>query len=165
MITVKSNSTGEKIEIDPNFNFNPRTQTSFFENSCDVGIGKMIRDNRTEFTATVRSCRNKNKPSLSFIAHLSYLSNDPFSKEIQDLNSLSYAYPRNPNFHKYFYSYHNSNDDGIYHANLDFPALKADGYNFHSLVFAIRVSNFDLVFDDTVTFKRKWLTEIMNDVN
>lgn len=60
MITVKSNSTGEKIEIHPNCNFNLRTQTSFIENSCDVGIAKVMRDNRTEFAATVRNCRNKN---------------------------------------------------------------------------------------------------------
>lgn len=47
MITVKSNSTGDKIETHPNFNFNLRTQTSFLENSCDVGIGKVMRDNCT----------------------------------------------------------------------------------------------------------------------
>lgn len=44
MITVKSNSTGEKkIEIHPNLNFNLRTQTSFITNSCIVIEGQSHR--------------------------------------------------------------------------------------------------------------------------
>lgn len=143
MITVKSNSTGEKIEIHPNFNFNLRTQTSFIENSCDVGIGKVMRDNRTEFAAAVRNCGNKNKLSISFIAHLSSISHDPFLVKLQDVNLPSPVYKAM--FYEYFYSYNNSNEDDIYYASLDFPKLKTDGYNFHSLDFAMDVFNFDQV--------------------
>lgn len=123
----------------------------------------LLRDNRTEFAATVRNCVNKNKLSISFIAHLSSLSHDPFLVELQDVNSPSPVYKAM--FHKYFYSYNNSNEDDIYHASLDFPKLKADGFNFHSLDFAIDVLNFDQVSGDTVTISCKWFIEIMNGVD
>lgn len=60
--------------------------------------------------------------------------------ELQDVNSPSPVYKAM--YHKYFYSYNNSNEDDIYRASLDFPKLKADGYNFHSLDFAIDVGFF-----------------------
>lgn len=83
--------------------------------------------------------------------------------ELQDVNSPSPVYKAM--YHKYFYSYNNSNEDGIYRASLDFLKLKADGYNFHSLDFAIDVFFFDQVSGDTITISRKWFIEIMNGVD
>lgn len=166
-ITVKSNSTGEQVEMYPNLNFNLRTETDFIENSCDVGIEKVVSGNRTEFTATVRNCGNKDYPSLAFIAHISYKSGNPFQLESHDLDSNKTIY--DAEFHKYFYSYYTSDEDGIYHAIWDFPALKADGYNFHSFGFAIDISNLHkfgdtmtAMYGDIVTVVRSWYFEIMN---
>lgn len=110
MITVKSNSTKEQIEIKPNFNSNPRTQENFTENSCDVGIDKVMRDIRTEFTATVRNCGNKNKPSVSFFAHVSFQSDKPYMAESLDLNVPGPVY--DSVFIDLFYAYTNSDEDG-----------------------------------------------------
>lgn len=161
MITVKSNSTREQIEIKPNFNSNPRTQENFTENSCDVGIDKVMRDNRTEFTATVRNCGNKNKPSVSFFAHVSFPSDEPYMAESLDLNVPGPVYESV--FIDLFYAYTNCDEDGIYHAGWDFPKFKAYGYTFQRFGFAIGFSNDDQMFeDDTATLTRKWFFEIMN---
>lgn len=65
-----------------------------------------------------------------------------------DLNSSRPVY--DAKFHKYFYTYYTSNGDGIYHASWDFHALKADDYSFHSVGFAIDISNLGM-FGDIVT--------------
>lgn len=143
MITVKSNSTREQIEIKPNFNSNPRTQENFTENSCDVGIDKVMRDNRTEFTATVRNCGNKNKPSVSFFAHVSFPSDEPYMAESLDLNVPGPVY--DSVFIDFFYAYTNNDEDGI-SRNL------RHGYTFQRFGFAIGFSNDDQMFgDDTAT--------------
>lgn len=72
MITVKSNSTGDKKL--------KYTQililTYALKQASSKTAALLLRDNRTEFAATVRNCVNKNKLSVSFIAHLSSLSHD-----------------------------------------------------------------------------------------
>lgn len=103
----------------------------------------------------------KQKLSISFIAHLSSLSHDPVPCGITGRKFAQSCVQD----HEYFYSYNNSNEDDIYYANLDFPKLKTDGYNFHSLDFAIDAFNVDQVSGGTTTISRKWFIEIMNGVD
>lgn len=136
-LTLTSESKQETLKLYINDNYNFRTQT-FVENSCEFGIEKLQKDTRTEYKATVRNCAESENISKYFIVHLLDQSGD----RITQITSRKISSQENGRIseNKYVNTYYRSDEDDIYYAILDYPAIEADGLIIRSFSFVLYAS-------------------------
>lgn len=133
-LVLKSESEQETFKLYINDNYNFRTQT-FVENSCDFGIEKIQNDTRTEYKATVRNCAESGTIYQKYF--IAYLLDK--SGTITQISSRKLS-PENPYQNKYVDTFYKGDEDDIYYAILNYPAMEADGITLQSFSFAFYVS-------------------------
>lgn len=156
-LTLKSESEQETLKLYINGNYNYRTQT-FVENSCDFGIEKIQKGTRTEYKATVRNCAESKPISKYFIADLHDKSGDIIQISSRKLRPQENYHVSE--YYKYVDSYYKSDEDDIYYAILNYPAMEADGFILQSFSFVLYVSEGYDYTGDTIAVIQAWVYDL-----
>uniref|UniRef100_K1QPN9 Uncharacterized protein n=1 Tax=Magallana gigas TaxID=29159 RepID=K1QPN9_MAGGI len=134
-LILKSNSTRESLTLLLIYKSANRLQTTFVENSCEIGIEKTEIGNQTEYKATTRNCGNNNVVRETFKVVLA------FSKTEKTENIIT-RYPGEAvyeNHLKYVDTYKVENED-TYYAIFKWPAMEKDGVTLDGLSFELWVN-------------------------
>lgn len=156
-LTVKSESQRETVQLYTNYNSKLRTQESFVENSCDVGIEKIQNDTRTEYKTTVRNCAESGTISKYFIAVIRDKSGKEFKLSSRDISTQTPFVE----YYKYLDTYYTEDENGIYYAILNYPAMKADGISLQFLWFVLLVSEgYDFYEGEAIALEHAWYYDL-----
>lgn len=137
-LVLQSGSTRESLTLLLKYKSANRSQTTFVENSCEIGIEKTEIGNQTEYKATTRNCDNNNVVRDTFSVGLT-------SSKTEKTENIITRYPGeavNENHLKYVDTYKVQNED-TYYAIFKWPAMEKDGVTLDSLSFELWVNEND----------------------
>lgn len=137
-LVLKSSSTRESLTLLLKYKSANRFQTTFIENSCEIGIEKTELGNQTQYKATTRNCGNNNVVRDTFSVGLT------FTKTEKTENIIT-RYPGeaiNENHLKYVDTYKVENED-TYYAIFKWPAMEKDGVTLDGLSFELWINEND----------------------
>lgn len=135
-LALYSESKREALYIITNYSPKFRTQESFPESRCDVGIEKIQRDTHTEYKATARNCAENETLMKRFMGVIRDKSGKEFELSSRDISTQA-PYPEY--LVKYLDTYYTNDENGIYYAILNYSAMEADGVSLIYFWFELSV--------------------------
>lgn len=152
-LSLHSESKREVLYILTNYSPKFRTQESFPESSCDVGIEKIQRDTHTEYKATARNCAENETLIKRFVGVIRDKSGNEFPILSRDISTQTHF----AEYYKYFDTYYTNDENGIYYAILNYSAMEADGVSLTSFCFELSVSEtYGTYFEEDIASYRLW---------
>lgn len=117
---------------------------------------KIQNDTRTEYKATVRNCAESGTIYQKYF--IAYLLDK--SGTITQISSRKLS-PENPYQNKYVDTFYKGDEDDIYYAILNYPAMEADGITLQSFSFAFYVSEGYDYTGDAIAVVQAWFYDLI----